>query len=369
MGIRTSMLRGWRVILWLGPAALLLSAALSYWYAQRALARDLDDEALGQSAQRIARAADVYMGRVVNGIADIAAMPQLRAAAAAGNSRGALVETDFTLDKYWENTNPGNPGQPVAGIDPALDQRINAILESETSRFFQNLVKTPETVLKEFALTDRYGRLVAASVRTDDYLQHNDRWWPANLEGFRSCSASPAECALYRDVRWDVSANAFGMDVTLPIRDGEALAGVLKVVVDPLELDAIAALSDATVSVMLRRRDGRTLLERDKRTMFDGGNVDTPGKETRRVQELIRGGETILRRTDGNVVVRALRGPMGSYWIAAARPAVTSNEKTWLVPAVWLLLTVVALLVTAFAAAAGRTDGQPVAANAHAEPL
>lgn len=384
--IRRTMLGGWQVILWLGPPALLLSAALTYWHAQQALARDLDDDALGQSAQRIAHAADVYMRRVVNGIADIAASPQVMDLATESNRRGAIVDADCTLDHHWQTVKNGSGKEQVSSqcegwfsrmslstssVHDAEERRLTEILGSETSQYLQHLVKTAGTVLKEFALADRYGRLVAASVRTDDYLQNDDSWWPKDLEGFRSCSASPPECALYRDVSWDESANAYGMDVTLPVRDGDTLAGVLKVVVDPLELNDIARLSDGAVTVELLRRDGRELLERGTKTMFDDGNTDTPpGDQTNAVKVLVRGGETVLRRAAGNVAVRALKGPMGSYWIAVAQPAVAAAETAWRVPAAWLLLTIATLLLTAFAAAATRDHARrPVGPTVHAEPL
>src|SRR4030095_16201196 len=204
------------------PPALLLSAALTYWHAQKALARDLDDEALGQSAQRIAHAADIYMGRVVNGIADIAASPQIRDVAAESNRRGAIVDSECALDHYWQTVqnvpeqvssrcqewfsrirraDSGGPPLSTSVVGIEQERGISEILGSATSQYLQHLVKTPGTVLKEFALADRYGRLVAASVRTDDYLQNDDSWWPKDLEGFRLCSASPPECALYRDIR------------------------------------------------------------------------------------------------------------------------------------------------------------------------
>ena len=341
--VRLGMIRGWQVLLWLGPPVVLVSAALAFWSAQRALVAT-DEEDLSAAAQRIAKTGDLYVARIVTDLAAITASPALRAEAERASARRLSADEDAKLDKDWQSPSDVNDG---------YEDDIRALLQSELSSYFRSIVLTTDTVTREIMLADREGRLVAASVRTDDYLQDDESWWPADRQQFQACSGPPIQCAQFRDVSWDESAGAFGLDVIMPVVVAGRLVGVVKAVVDPLELGELAQVSDRSVEVTLRKRNGDSLLARAGEGFFTQTEVDND------VNPLSPGAETVVRRPTGDIAVRALAGAMGPYWVATARanaPALPTAK--WVLPAVWLALTVVALLVTGGGARMSRDLGR-----------
>jgi hypothetical protein len=333
--IRAFMRRGWLAVLCLGPIAVLTTAGFTFWSAKRAVFYS-DDEDLRIAAERVAAAADLYVARIVNDLTMLVTSPAVLDAGGASSALPRDLPTEKILNAHWESASSGAP---------ELDASINALLNTPVSAHFQRIVGTNGTIIREIALADKHGRLVAASVRTDDYLQDDDSWWPVDARGLQACAGTPVSCAQFGDIRWDDTANAFGLDVVLPVVADEQLVGVLKAVVDPVELADIARISDRFTEVVLRKRNGEMLLVRDSLRYFS----DEEFKAF--VDPLRPGAETVVRRANGNVAVRALAGPMGDYWIVAAR----SNREppgsdSWLMPALWLALTAVAIWFTAFAA-------------------
>lgn len=333
--IRAVMRRGWLAVLCLGPIVALTTAGFTFWSAQHAMFYS-DDEDLGIAAERVAVAADLYVARVVNDLTMLVTSPTVLDAGRASSTVPRDLRQETILNTHWESASSGLPEQNAP---------IDALLNTTVSAHFQRIVATSGTIIREIALADKHGRLVAASVRTDDYLQDDDPWWPVDSRGLQACAGTLVSCAQFGDIRWDDTANAFGLDVVLPVVADEQLVGVLKAVVDPVELADIARISDRFTEVVLRKRNGEMLLARDSLRFFS----DEEFKAF--VDPLRRGAETVVRRADGNVAVRALAGPMGDYWVIAAR----SNREppgsdSWLMPVFWLALTAVAIWFTAFAA-------------------
>ena len=336
--IREMLSRGWSTVLWVGPVAVLVAAALTFWSAQRALSHGDDDDLMG-AAERVATAADLYIRRIVNDLTIVTSAPPVLDAAAAASAAASEPHVEKALDDYWQLRSGER--------NPELEERIIRLLNTAVSLHFKRIVATTGTVIRELLLADREGRLVAASVRTTDYLQGDDPWWPADLQGLRACGDDPSTCAQFGDVRWDDSASAYGVDVVIPVNADGELVGVLKAVVDPIELRDIARISDRFTEAALRKRDGHLLLERDSERFFTDAEYATYISPKR----LRPGSETLVPRPEGNVAVRALTGAIGERWIVAVR----SNRNTqagqgWVVPSTWLTLTAIALLITAWAA-------------------
>jgi hypothetical protein len=117
-------------------------------------------------------------------------------------------------------------------------------------------------------VTDRHGRLVAASNVTSDYFQGDEDWWRESLDGGRGR-------VVVSDVRRDQSAGVYAFDISVPVPapSGEDLAGVMKIVADSREmLVGIAGLELGTSGeAMLVRPDGSIVFSRrahDPKTRF-----------------------------------------------------------------------------------------------------
>jgi hypothetical protein len=115
------------------------------------------------------------------------------------------------------------------------------------------------SVYREVLVTDRQGRLVAASNATTDFDQADEPWW-ANAfdEGRGRISVT--------DVRRDESAHVYAFEIALPVLrpDDNGVTGVMKIVADSREmLTGIAGLElGATSEAMLVRADGSIVFSR-----------------------------------------------------------------------------------------------------------
>jgi hypothetical protein len=132
------------------------------------------------------------------------------------------------------------------------------ILTSPPSQFLAELVKNDSTY-REVLVTDRDGRLVAASNLTSDYFQADEDWWKSAFDNGRGrISVS--------DVSRDESANVYAFEVAVPVLNpqGNDVAGIMKVVADSREmLVGIAGLElGATGEAMLVRGDGSIVFSR-----------------------------------------------------------------------------------------------------------
>lgn len=196
-------------------------------------------EFLTANAEQTARAVDTFMFRRVMDAWKIARMPMVREAASAGSRRGFDAKAEPLLDDLWR-------AQPT--IPPALVE----VLNGPPAMFLADLVQS-DPAWREVLLTDRHGRLVAASGRSTDYYQADELWWSdAFGDGVRGHLH-------VSDTEWDESArvDAFAIDVPVLDRSGLEVAGVLKVVVDVRELGALVGADRAG------RAEGAALLRED----------------------------------------------------------------------------------------------------------
>ena len=151
--------------------------------------------------------------------------------------------------------------------DPEDSRLQSGILNNEASRFvrkFNNITAD----FREILVTDAMGRLVAASNKTSDYFQADERWWQyAYQEGQGN--------SFYGDIQFDESANVYGMEIAYPIRDpaSNQVIGVIKAIADAHEISAVVASTrlGPTSEAVLIASDGTGILgpERTVRYRFD----------------------------------------------------------------------------------------------------
>lgn len=208
---------------------------------------------LAQRAEQSAAAIDAYVYRRIVDVSLLARVPDVRAAAA--------------------RMRPASPAAVLTDIDrrfAALDLKAPIVVEvlgNAASRYFTDITRG-DPIYRELLLTDRDGRLVAASNLTSDYNQADEDWWTRVMSGGAEGEATVS------DVRWDDSARTYAMEIAVPVpgEDGRAV-GVLKAVADIREMLASVAGIDlgSGGDVMVVRRNGSVVFSRgavDPRARF-----------------------------------------------------------------------------------------------------
>ena len=124
------------------------------------------------------------------------------------------------------------------------------LLENNTSEFLRTVIQN-DPMYSEILLTDRVGRLVAASNVPTDYYQADEPWW-------RDVVA--AQRLQMSDVRWDESAATYAIEISVPVYapGSTALAGVVKAATNSSGMLAAVSLGGggAGGTATLVRRDG-----------------------------------------------------------------------------------------------------------------
>ena len=172
---------------------------------------------LQQVAQQTAAAVDTYIYRRILDVALLGRVPDLRREAQAGSMRPLNMDAVRAMDDEWR--------------EKSETAAAAAILTNPASKYLGDIV-SHDRIYKEILLTDRYGRLVAASSRTSDFYQGEEDWWKAAVEDGGRGRVTMS------DVRWDESARVHAIEISVPVPEpaGEGLAGVLKVVADSREM-------------------------------------------------------------------------------------------------------------------------------------
>ena len=162
----------------------------------RAELRDAFGLTLAQRAEQSAAAIDAYVYRRIVDVSLLARVPDVRAIAA--RARPAASATEMAdLDRRFS----------------AIDLKAPMVVEvlgNAASRYFTDITRE-DPIYRELLLTDRDGRLVAASNLTSDYNQADEEWWKRVMAG-----AGRGE-ATVSDVRWDDSARTYAMEIAVPV--------------------------------------------------------------------------------------------------------------------------------------------------------
>lgn len=208
--------------------------------------RDAFGLQLTDQAQQAAATVDSYMFRRVIDVSILARVPEVQAAAAAGSKVPLDVAKARETDTLWTS-------------QPAATAARLGLLDVPASQFLREIVNNDQ-VYHEIIVTDREGRLVAASSATSDYIQSDEAWWK---EAFNDGTRGLVSVS---DVLWDESTKSHAIEIAVPVteRPGERLVGVLKVVADARELLAVAAGVKSTTfgEAFLIREDGSIVFSR-----------------------------------------------------------------------------------------------------------
>jgi hypothetical protein len=211
--------------------------------------RDAESVQLAQVAEYIASSADAYVFRRIVDVAVIARVDEIRRAAAEASRQPLDKKQIDALDAEWQQSKK-------------LPAALSGLLSTAASRFVADVAKQ-DPLYREILVTDRHGRLVAASQRTTDYYQADEGWWTEALDDGRRGRI------FVSDVRFDDSAGAHAFDIAVPIAapDSDELAGVMKIVASSEEMLAgIGGLQLGTTGqAVLLREDGSIVYSRQAR--------------------------------------------------------------------------------------------------------
>jgi hypothetical protein len=195
---------------------------------------------LGEVAQQAVTAVDGHLNRTQLSVFTLARAPTLRQAVSDANRLPLDMAEVQRLDERWRT-------------DAPLPAVAGALLRSPAARFLAD-VAAQDPIYAELLLTDRHGRLIAASNRVSDYYQADEDWWQAAFDG------GVRGRIIASDVHWDASARRYAIEISVPVAEPDSadLGGILKVVTDSREmLGLIIGLRlGGTGEAMLLRDDG-----------------------------------------------------------------------------------------------------------------
>ncbi len=158
-----------------------------------------------------------YLQRLIVQVASIGTVPVVRGEVLRSNSQKLTPEQE-QIDKDW------------ASLDANKSQFLAGLLGNTTSRFLRDYMQLSPSI-KEIMVTDLQGRVVAASGKTSDYLQADERWWAfAYRQG--------AGGHFLSDVYFDESAGTYAIEIAEPVidPDSQVAIGVIKAVLDAQEI-------------------------------------------------------------------------------------------------------------------------------------
>jgi len=143
----------------------------------------------------------------------------------------SIVYADQAGQPAWDEAEDIAAIQAIEALWPSLSsdsQHLQALLQNELSLQMQAFIAN-NPHFAEIFITDRIGRLIAATQKTSDYWQADEAWWQAailldehmlNLDG----------------LNYDESAQVYSIDMTLPLYQatatGREIVGVIKAVLD-----------------------------------------------------------------------------------------------------------------------------------------
>lgn len=344
------------VFLLLSVPLLVVGVALVLAFGQ-ARVRDAGGRHLEDVARQTAASVDAYVYRRILDVSLIGRSPELRREAATASARPLDMARVEQVERDWVNRQADLPEKA-------------AMLRTPASRFLADLV-AQDRIYREMLLTDRAGRLVAASGETSDFFQGDEDWWKAAAGNGRTPGASVS------DVRWDDSTRTHALEIAVPVYepDSNAFGGLLKVVVDSREL--LAAVGGVqlgnTGEAALLRRNGSIVFSRmtsDPSARFVGAETMRERLAAQPESELL-GGTSFRVVPAGNAEPRMVgmapsqlsRSYDNLQWIVA----VSQSESELLLPVQrvgWYLLAVVGMTLGAILLAALyfslRLSGTPV---------
>jgi methyl-accepting chemotaxis protein len=235
-------------------AALVLMSAAVIIGVSRVISKETGETTrtvLSGQAELAVREALAEIEREASRVSALGFAGQFTTLAADGNRIPGSESEIKALDDQWISWQKGGSGGRAEQVYRVLTQNegSRAIAEFQ-ARFPQHI---------EMFATDRYGRNIAQVQPTSDYYQADEGWWKAAYaDGKGAITVQPPS--------FDESTGKWGMNVAVPIMDGNQVVGILRSTIDVTAVfDKLAAFTFGdTGNVVLLDREGKVLFHPDK---------------------------------------------------------------------------------------------------------
>lgn len=232
------------VVLVVGLPVLVIGAAVVIAIGQARL-RDWQADRLVKVAEYTSGAVDAYVYRRILDAALLGRVPDVRRAAAESSGRPYDASSTAAQDRAWQT-------------DGTAAAARSGLLSTPASQFLTDLVRH-DSIYREVLVTDRHGRLVAASNVTSDFFQADEDWWIQAFDNGRWRVS-------VTDVRRDESAGVYAFEIAVPVPSpsGGEVVGIMKIVADSREmLTGVGGLElGNTGEAALVRPDGSIIFSR-----------------------------------------------------------------------------------------------------------
>ncbi len=179
---------------------------------------------IGSNFHELARKESEYMRRVIEKEIDevhsLAISPFIRKyiedANLKYNSKGneEIIREINSIENIWPRLKDNSP-------------IIREIINNEIAEYIKEYKKREGEEYAEIFITDTKGAVIAATNKTSDYFQADEKWWE---EAYNNGKGS----VYLSDVEYDESAKVFALNFCIPIMDksNKRVIGIIKVIAD-----------------------------------------------------------------------------------------------------------------------------------------
>jgi len=127
------------------------------------------------------------------------------------NARGKTLAQIREKDKEWMKT-------------PGIDGYMKALMESDCGKHLRSIQQSAPYYAEIFVM-DNQGANVAMTDKTSDY-------WQGDEDKFKESYKGGAGAVHISDVAFDDSTQAYLVQVSVPVRDGDKVIGVITIGID-----------------------------------------------------------------------------------------------------------------------------------------
>lgn len=144
-------------------------------------------------------------------IAALGTDPIIVAAVKAENAKGKTLDEIKAMDAEWQST---------SGFSPFM----TAMMESECGKRLKEIMDS-KAYYSEIFVMDNQGANVAMSAKTSDYWQGDEAKFTESFNGGKG--------AIHiSDVKFDDSSQVYSVQVSIPVKDGDAVIGAVTFGID-----------------------------------------------------------------------------------------------------------------------------------------
>jgi len=162
----------------------------------------------GSAVRAAEKAPQEVLDLVDSELASIASDPVLIAAVKTENAKGKSLEEIQQHDELWRST---------AGVADFMRE----LMESASGKRLREIQQSQDYFAEIFVMDDK-GATVAETNKTSDYWQGDEAKFTESIKGSVHIS----------DVEFDDSAQAYVVQVSLPVKDGERIIGAVTFGID-----------------------------------------------------------------------------------------------------------------------------------------